>query len=241
MRWRILSFSRFSVSDTLTVRSKGSSPEWTRLRVSTTWRRAPSHSRTLRRKRLRVTSIFLARAISSLRVSSGMLPICVRYMRTGSSMRRPSSSSMKERSRSAPASASAAAAGGRAFAVGDVFLVDQLDALLFEHEDELIELFGVDGVVRQVIVDLGEGQVALFLALVEQGLQALVDLLHQTLRWGLQIDDCRLQICPSNRQSSIRNHQAAVSSSEAVTIRPPSLSAFPPATAAASQPPGRGR
>ena len=36
---------------------------------------------------MRVVSIFLARRISSSRVSRGMVPICVRYMRIGSSMR----------------------------------------------------------------------------------------------------------------------------------------------------------
>ena len=63
--------------------------------------------------------------------------------------------------------------------------LDQLLLILEEQGIELIELLGVDGVVRQVVVDLGEGQVAFFLALVEQGLQALVELLHQTLRWEL--------------------------------------------------------
>ena len=98
IRAMILSFSRFSVSETLMVRSNGNAPLATLPRVSTTWNSAPSHSSTLRRKRLRVTSIFLARAISCSRFSSGMLPICVRYIRTGSSMRRVSSSSRKPRS-----------------------------------------------------------------------------------------------------------------------------------------------
>src|SRR5262249_32203253 len=59
--------------------------------------------------------------------------------------------------------------------------VDQLDAFLFEKDEQLVELLGVDGVIGQIIVDLAIGQVALFLALLEQGLQAVVDLLHQTL------------------------------------------------------------
>ncbi len=37
---------------------------------------------------MRVVSIFLASRISSSRVSSGIEPICERYIRTGSSMRR---------------------------------------------------------------------------------------------------------------------------------------------------------
>ncbi len=95
MRWRILSFSRFSVSDTFTVRSKGSSPVCTFRRVSTTCCITPSTSSTFERKRRRVISIFLASEISCSRFSRGISPIWVRYMRTGSSTRRPSSSSKK--------------------------------------------------------------------------------------------------------------------------------------------------
>ena len=56
---------------------------------------------------MRVISIFLARAISCSRVSSGISPICVRYIRTGSSMRlleASASSSSRLRSRSSSSS-----------------------------------------------------------------------------------------------------------------------------------------
>ena len=53
-------------------------------------------------------------------------------------------------------------------------LVDQLDALLFEQDQELIDLLGIGVVVGQMVVDLTVGQVALFLARFEQGLQAVV-------------------------------------------------------------------
>ena len=92
----------------------------------------------------------------------------MRYMRTGSSMRRLSSSSMKLRSSSA--AVVLVGGGGRraGFALLGLGLVDQLDALLFEHQQELVELLGIDGVVGQVVVDLSEGQVALVLARFEQ-------------------------------------------------------------------------
>src|SRR5208337_1952612 len=57
-------------------------------------------------------------------------------------------------------------------------LVNQLDSLFLQNEQELVELLGIDGVVGQVVVDLTVGQVTLFLARFEQGLEALVDLLH---------------------------------------------------------------
>ena len=71
--------------------------------------------------------------------------------------------------------------GAAAFAFLGLRLVDQLDALIFQQDEELIDLFGVGVVVGQMVVDLTVGQVAFFLARFEQSLQAVVDLLHQTL------------------------------------------------------------
>src|SRR5262249_28569033 len=56
--------------------------------------------------------------------------------------------------------------------------VDQLDALVFQQHQELVELLGIDRVVGQVIVYLTERQIAFLLALLEQDLQARVDLFH---------------------------------------------------------------
>ena len=56
-----------SVSETLIVRSKGSAPLWTFTSVPTVARIAMAQPITVRRNRFRVTSIFLARAISSAR------------------------------------------------------------------------------------------------------------------------------------------------------------------------------
>src|SRR5262249_5738067 len=56
-----------------------------------------------------------------------------------------------------------------------------LDALLFEQDEDLIDLLRVGVVVRQVVVDLVVGQEAFFLARFEQSLQAVVDLVHQSL------------------------------------------------------------
>ena len=81
------SSSGLGLGVTLSVRSKVSSPHCTDSRV---WSEAvmqspePMH---FLRNRLRVISIDFARLISSSRVSSGISPIWVRYMRTGSSIR----------------------------------------------------------------------------------------------------------------------------------------------------------
>src|SRR5262245_7092639 len=83
--------------------------------------------------------------------------------------------------------------GGATLALLGLRLVDQLDALVLEQDQELIQFLGVDGVIRQIVVDLAVCQVAFLLALVEQSFQALVDLLHQTLPSA--IFDLRFQIC----------------------------------------------
>src|SRR5262249_4661914 len=70
---------------------------------------------------------------------------------------------------------------GAALALIDVGLVDQLDPLGLEQHEQLVDLLGVGVVIRQVVVDLAVCQIALLLALFEQGLQAVVELFHQTL------------------------------------------------------------
>jgi hypothetical protein len=45
-----------------------------------------------------------------------------------------------------------------------------LDAHVVDHADNVFDLLRIDDVVGQVIVDFGVGQVALFLALDDQGL-----------------------------------------------------------------------
>ena len=84
MRAVICSLVSRSVNETLIVRSKGRKPLWTLTSVASVLRIARLQPITVRRKRLRVTSIFLARAISSSRFKSGISAICERYMRIGS-------------------------------------------------------------------------------------------------------------------------------------------------------------
>ena len=84
MRAWICSLVSCSVSETLIVRSNGSSPLWTRCERLHRGFQGIERPQQLRRNRLRVTSIFLARPISSSRVSSGISAICERYMRIGS-------------------------------------------------------------------------------------------------------------------------------------------------------------
>ena len=87
-RPRICPLRAFSVSLIRSVRSNGRSPAATLANVSTAWCRIQSLSTASRRKNLRETSICLARKISRSRVSSGMPPICDRYMRIGSRLER---------------------------------------------------------------------------------------------------------------------------------------------------------
>ena len=148
--------------------------------------RAKSHSSTLRRNRLRVISIFLARPISWSRVSSGISPICVRYIRTGSSIRReissrssgvssPSSSSTGSSTRSSGSSSMSPEATQAGLGL---VLVDQLDAQLVERLEQAVDLLGATRLVGQVVVDLVEGQETPALAQVEERLEALVQLFH---------------------------------------------------------------
>ncbi len=78
IRARICSLVSRSVSETFTVRSKGSVPPWTLESVLIVARIANAQPITERRNRFRATSIFLARAISCSRVRSGMTAIWVR-------------------------------------------------------------------------------------------------------------------------------------------------------------------
>ena len=90
----IVFLARFSEMQIFIVRSKGSSPDSTWRRMSMALEMAKSLVRTLRRNCFRVSSMRLARKISWSRVRSGISPICVRYIRTGSSIRRCVSASV---------------------------------------------------------------------------------------------------------------------------------------------------
>ena len=106
---RALAFS--SAVETRMVRSNGSSPRLTARSISTACWMMYSHSRQRRRKMMRVVSIFFARRISSGRVSSGIEPICERYIRMGSSTRLETASSAGGSSSSLRTSSSVASYG----------------------------------------------------------------------------------------------------------------------------------
>ena len=180
MRPRIWSFSMPSVSDTLMVRSNGSSPDSTWPSTSITCWAMKSLSSRNWRNRFRVSSIVLARKISCSRVRSGISPICVRYRRTGSSIRRPPS--IAEQFGNAAwrlCRASAWSGAGAAFRAGLCSSRDLEPHLLDLHE-ERVELLGVDRFVRQIVVDLRERQVALLAAEFDQLLQAIVKGMHES-------------------------------------------------------------
>src|SRR5207245_10205293 len=61
-------------------------------------------------------------------------------------------------------------------------LFDELDALFFQNQEQLIVLLGVDGVVGENVVDLAVRQVTLLFAGVEQRLETLgfIGLFHPT-------------------------------------------------------------
>ena len=71
---------------TFSVRSNASSPFSTSSKISIALRMPKPDESTSLRNCLRVNSILRASEISSSRVSSGISPICVRYIRTGSSI-----------------------------------------------------------------------------------------------------------------------------------------------------------
>ncbi len=79
-------FSAVLVTDTSMVRSSRSSPSRTFSSRCTAPCNTKSLASMLWRKRVRVFSIRRALVSSSARVSSGISPICIRYIRTGSSM-----------------------------------------------------------------------------------------------------------------------------------------------------------
>jgi hypothetical protein len=96
------------------------------------------------------------------------------YMRTGSVVR-PNSESTVDR----PASASSTTSSSERRRCGFIHqqglgigaLVD-LDAHVVDHADDILDLFGVEHVIGQVIVDFGVGQVAALLAQNDQVFQA---------------------------------------------------------------------
>ena len=94
-------------------------------------------------------------------------------MRTGSSIRRPSSF-VEEAQVDVAAFFFAAARAGLAF-LGFRFL-DQLDAMLLQMLEELVEPLGIGGIVGQHFVDLNEGQESLPFTGIDQRLEAFVQL-----------------------------------------------------------------
>ena len=123
----------------------------------------------------RPSSIRLAISISPSRVRSSTEPISRMYMRTGSVVR-PNSESSVETAASAASSTSSAGAVGAASdmqqRLGVGGLVVDLDPHVADHADDALDLFGVEDVVGQVVVDLGEREEAAVLAEHDQRLQA---------------------------------------------------------------------
>ena len=212
-------------SETLIVRSKGSMPLWTLASVASVFRMARLQPITVRRNRLRVTSIFLARAISSSRLKSGISAICERYMRIGSLLHLATSAgggggSARRRAVSPSASRRPAASSGVRL-LGNVVelagrrLVHQIDALLLQGDQQIVELVGIDFLVGQIFVDLVVGQISLCLALGDQFLQILVEKVHLTtplrlLALGVVICDQAAPglHCGVRRRRCVREHLA---------------------------------
>jgi hypothetical protein len=112
-------------------------------------------------------------AISPSRVSSSTVPISRMYMRTGSVVRPNSASTVV-------ASACGGFFGG--FLVGDDGLAHQQrlgvrclfvhrNAHVVDHLHDVFDLLRIDDLGRQVVVDLGVGEEALFLAARDQQLE----------------------------------------------------------------------
>ena len=160
-----------------------------RCSVSTVARIAKSQPSTVRRNRLRVTSIFLASEISSSRVSSGISAIWLRYIRIGSSLSfgklRPAAGTAP---RAPQPSALPRAGGGVRLGFVEHLrrrLVDQLDAHFFQGDQQIVELFGRDVFVGQIAVDFVVGQITLSLALLNEFLQFQFVRMHVCLSSAL--------------------------------------------------------
>ena len=128
----------------------------------------------------------LAMAISPSRVSSSTVPISRMYMRTGSVVRPPSvSSAVSAAAASSAATVSSSVRVGRGVGEQQRFGIRRnfmhLDAHAVDHADDVFDLFRIDDVVGQVIVDLGVGQVALLQALADQQLDFV--LLRRAICW----------------------------------------------------------
>ena len=188
MRAEICSLVSRSVKETLIVRSKGRNPLWTLTSVASVLRIARLQPITVRRKRLRVTSIFLARAISSSRFKSGISAICERYMRIGSLLHLLTSGGGGRASAALPGISPSCRCssndswGSACWAMsknsGDRGFVDQVDAFFLQGNEKIVELVGIDFLVGQVFVDFVVGQITLGLALCDQFLHILVEVVH---------------------------------------------------------------
>ena len=114
----------------------------------------------------RPASMRLAMAISPSRDSSSTEPISRRYMRTGSSVRSPGSDFLvsagvvRATSTSSP---SLSSSSGSSRASSDGFLglgflgLDDVDAHLVEHREDVLDLLGIDLLGGQHRVDLRRG------------------------------------------------------------------------------------
>ncbi len=118
----------------------------------------------------------LAISISPSRVSSSTEPISRMYMRTGSVVRPNSESTVESACFRLLDHVFIGNHGRRGLVHQQGFgirrLVVDLDAHVVDHADDIFDLLGIQHVVREMVVDLGVGEIAAFLAEDDQVFQA---------------------------------------------------------------------
>ncbi len=111
-------------------------------------------------------SMRLAISTSPSRVSSGTVPISRRYMRTGSLVF-SSVPGVRSSSTSSPSSSS------KSLSPGNLGAVEQIDALGADGGDQIVKIVGRADLVRQNVVDVAVGEIALLFADFDQACNLL--------------------------------------------------------------------
>ena len=190
IRAMICSFVSRSVSETLIVRSKGSMPLWTFTSAPIVARIAIAQPMTVRRKRFRVTSIFLASEISSVRASSG---ICRHLAQIHADRIAAELRQIARQRRRLDGAAGHFPLGQllgalllgvhrleRVVELGRRRLVHQVDPLFLQGDQQVVELVGIDFLVGKIAVHLVIGKIALRFSAGDQPLQILIEKVHRT-------------------------------------------------------------
>ena len=127
-------------------------------------------------------SMRLAISTSPSRVSSGTVPISRRYMRTGSLVF-SSVPGVRSSSTSSPSSSS------KSLSPPKFGRVEQIDALGADGGDQIVQIVGRADLIRQHVVHVAVGEIALFLADFDQA----VNIVFEFVFVNRQMQSCSLR------------------------------------------------